>query len=140
MDHQPSRRTVLIGTGAVGAAAIAGCGAGSRSSATTVQRVAAGTEAAAIAQLADIPVGGAVVVTDGGKPVVLSQPTAGVVKAFSALCTHKGCKVVPAGALLNCPCHNSVFNAVDGSVVKGPATTPLPTVAVKVVGAAVLPA
>jgi Rieske Fe-S protein len=38
---------------------------------------------------------------------------------------------------INCPCHGSRFSITDGSVVQGPATTPLPAYPVKVSGAEV---
>ncbi|MFN8240502.1 MAG: Rieske (2Fe-2S) protein [Bacteroidales bacterium] len=46
--------------------------------------------------------------------------------ALSSVCTHQGCTVGfnPSSGNLPCPCHGSVF-ALDGSVVNGPASTPL---------------
>lgn len=41
-------------------------------------------------------------------------------KAFLMLCTHKGCDVKPAGAIMVCPCHGSEFSS-EGKVLKGPA-------------------
>jgi Rieske Fe-S protein len=72
----------------------------------------------------DIPVGGGVVFTD--KEIVVTQPTQGTFKAFSATCTHQGCTVSKvAGGTINCPCHGSKFAIADGSVVNGPATRSL---------------
>ncbi len=48
------------------------------------------------------------------------------------MCTHPGCQVAPRGAELVCPCHGSVFAAGTGAVLRGPASKPLPAVAVKV--------
>jgi ubiquinol-cytochrome c reductase iron-sulfur subunit len=50
--------------------------------------------------------------------------------AFSKLCTHAGCPVglyqAPSKQLF-CPCHQSVFDVVDGArPTSGPATRPLP--------------
>jgi Rieske Fe-S protein len=57
---------------------------------------------------------------------VVTQPAAGTFKAFSATCTHQGCKVSEvAGGTVNCPCHGSRFAVADGSVAKGPAAKPL---------------
>ncbi len=58
---------------------------------------------------------------------MVTQPTAGVFKAFSAICTHQGCLVdgVSSG-VIQCPCHGSEFNITTGAVVQGPAPTPLP--------------
>ena len=67
--------------------------------------------------------------------VLLTQPSDGVVVAFSATCTHQGCTVRPgAGTLLDCPCHGSEFDGATGAVLKGPAAEPLPAVAVAVEG------
>ncbi len=67
--------------------------------------------------------------------VVISQPTAGKFVAFSATCTHQGCTVSTiTGNTVNCPCHGSSFALADGSVVKGPATNPLPEKDIRVSG------
>lgn len=87
----------------------------------------------ALGLAADIPVGGGKVYTDA--QVVVTQPTAGQYKAFSAICTHVGCICNQvAGGTINCPCHGAKFKITDGSVVTGPATTPLATAAVTVSG------
>jgi nitrite reductase/ring-hydroxylating ferredoxin subunit len=90
----------------------------------------------ALAQLADIPVGGGKVFPE--QKVVVTQPTAGVVKAFSAVCTHQGCLVtgVEDGNIV-CPCHGSAFKLADGSVAAGPAKQALPGVTVTVSGGAI---
>jgi len=43
--------------------------------------------------------------------------------ALSRKCTHLGCKVHYSETknILECPCHQSQFNAADGGVIKGPA-------------------
>lgn len=50
--------------------------------------------------------------------------------AYSKLCTHAGCPVglfSDTDSQLLCPCHHSVFNALDGArPVQGPAPHPLP--------------
>jgi Rieske Fe-S protein len=72
--------------------------------------------------------------------LVLTQPTSGTVKAFSAVCTHKGCPVKPEGGKLHCPCHDSSFDISNGAVLAGPATSPLPPFNVKVSNGNVMPA
>jgi Rieske Fe-S protein len=62
-----------------------------------------------------------------------SDPTAGLVIALSAACTHMGCLVnwERSDRLFRCPCHGGVFSAV-GMTVTTPATirylAPLPRV------------
>ena len=93
----------------------------------------------ALGSAADIPVGGGKVYTSA--QVVVTQPTAGQYKAFSAICTHVGCICNQvAGGTINCPCHGAKFKITDGSVVAGPATTPLAGASVTVTGGEDLPA
>ena len=55
--------------------------------------------------------------------VVVTQPTAGDFKAFSATCPHQGCSVGSVkDNVITCPCHGSQFDAATGEVKKGPAT------------------
>ncbi|MFI6736217.1 Rieske (2Fe-2S) protein [Nonomuraea sp. NPDC050451] len=87
----------------------------------------------ALAKTADIPVGGGTIFKD--QKIVVTQPTSGEFKAFSAVCTHNGCTVgsVSDGVIV-CPCHNSKFAIADGSVTDGPADKPLPAQQIKVEG------
>ncbi len=135
-----TRRSVLIGAGAVGVAALTACG--SKSSSGAAKATTGAAVAGALAQLSDIPVGGAIAAKSGGKSIIISQPTAGTVAAFSAICTHMGCTVAPSsdGKELDCPCHGSKYNATTGAVIGGPAPKPLPAVPVKVVNGAVVSA
>jgi nitrite reductase/ring-hydroxylating ferredoxin subunit len=135
LEAGPCRRTVLASgalgaVGAMGAVALAGCGAGN--AATQAGSGASGAVSQAIAK-ASIPVGGGKVFPD--QQVVVTQPTAGSFKAFSAVCTHAGCVVaeVSQGAI-HCPCHGSAFDAATGAVRQGPATQPLPEKTVTVSG------
>jgi len=78
----------------------------------------------ALGLAADIPVGGGKVYQ--AAQVVVTQPTAGQYKAFSAICTHVGCICNQvANGTINCPCHGAKFKITDGSVVTGPAPTAL---------------
>jgi Rieske Fe-S protein len=80
-----------------------------------------------------VPVGGGMVYTDA--KVVVTQPSKGEYKAFSAVCTHVGCLCNQvAGGTINCPCHGSKFKITDGSVVAGPAPAPLAGKTVTVTG------
>ncbi|GAB3786230.1 Rieske (2Fe-2S) protein [Nocardioides ungokensis] len=132
-----SRRKVLVaGAGtALGAAALAACGGGGSTGSSTSAGSggASGGGSQVLAKVADVPVGGAVSATDSnGKPVIVSQPTAGDVVAFSAICTHMGCTVAPHGSELLCPCHGSTYDLATGDNTGGPAPSPLPKVSVKV--------
>jgi Rieske Fe-S protein len=84
----------------------------------------------------EVPVGQARVVDAGGQRVVVAQPAEGEFVAFSSSCTHQGTTVQSGdGLVLTCPNHGSRFDAGDGgAVVAGPATEPLPSVAVTVEG------
>ncbi|GAA5116865.1 Rieske (2Fe-2S) protein [Pseudonocardia adelaidensis] len=82
---------------------------------------------------ADVPVGGGTVFAD--QDVVVTQPAAGEFRAFSATCTHQGCKVGEVvDGTINCKCHGSKFAVEDGSVVHGPARKPLPERQISVTG------
>ncbi|MFD9126905.1 Rieske (2Fe-2S) protein [Kitasatospora sp. NPDC059571] len=140
-----SRRTLLCGAAAVlaagGAVAVTGCSSSSSSSAGSGTGGAAGTGgtgtgAASAAPVdlgaaSDVPVGGGKVYRD--QKIVVTQPTAGQYKAFSARCTHAGCIVDQVkDKQIDCPCHGSRFSITDGAVEDGPAPKPLPAYAVVV--------
>ncbi|MGW0815324.1 Rieske (2Fe-2S) protein [Streptomyces viridiviolaceus] len=130
MPHSPTRRTVLLSTGA--AALVAGCGDGGDgdSSEASASPASPGRE---LAPTSDIPVGGGRVFTD--EKVVVTQPEQGDFKAFSAVCTHQGCTVSDVrDGTINCACHDSRFRIADGSVEQGPATKPLPEERITVEG------
>jgi nitrite reductase/ring-hydroxylating ferredoxin subunit/uncharacterized membrane protein len=59
----------------------------------------------------------------------------GHVHALSDRCTHRGCLlhegVLNGDATVTCPCHGSTFR-LDGSIVKGPATSPQPSYSARV--------
>ena len=145
-----SRRGLLMGVGLVGAAGVlAACGGtdasgssdgGAAGSATDgAQSPGDGTEsakapaAAALAKTSSIPVGGGRIFKR--KKIVVTQPAKGVFKAFSSVCTHRGCAVGSvSGGTINCPCHGSKFKISDASVTAGPAKDPLPAKKIKVKG------
>ncbi|MFB7057646.1 Rieske (2Fe-2S) protein [Streptomyces vinaceus] len=71
-----------------------------------------------------VPVGGGTVLKD--EKLVVTQPTAGSFRCFTAVCTHQGCLVNKvADGTIDCPCHGSKFQITDGAVAHGPATRPL---------------
>lgn len=74
---------------------------------------------------ADVPVGGGRIFA--AQKLVVTQPTAGEFRAFSAVCTHQGCLVGSVtDSVIECPCHGSKFAISDGSVQAGPAARALP--------------
>jgi len=152
-----SRRTVLACAGAACAAVLAGCStynsnnggvAGSQpapdsTSAAPPAQAGSGSSAAAapaaLAGTSDVPVGGGKILAD--KKIVLTQPQSGEFHGFSAVCTHAGCIVGSVSdGTINCPCHGSRFNITNGSVVNGPAASPLPPVSIKVQGSSIVQA
>jgi Rieske Fe-S protein len=85
----------------------------------------------------EIPVGGGKIYT--AAKVVVTQPTRGQYKAFSAVCTHVGCIMSEvANGTIDCPCHGSEFKITTGAVVTGPAPAPLPKKQIKIVDGQVL--
>ena len=91
------------------------------------------TSSGGIATKSEVPVGGGKIIK--AEKVVVTQPTEGQFKAFSAVCTHQGCVVAEIkGEDINCTCHGSKFSIADGSVVTGPATKPLEELKVTVTG------
>ncbi len=136
-----NRRRALSGTAAValGVPVLAACGGGSDTTAT--DPAASGSDAptdgaasgTALASVSDVPVGGCFVAS--GAKVVVTQPTEGDFKAFTAVCTHQGCAVESSTeGEIPCPCHGSRFSLEDGSPISGPATAALAPVEITVDG------
>lgn len=139
------RRAILVTGGALGVAvALAACGGSSSGAAQGEPSAEGGNASSASASSAapatpevlgpatDVAVGSGVVY-DGPK-VVVTQPTEGDIRGFTAVCPHQGCLVSEvANNEILCPCHGSLFSAEDGAVINGPATTGLAGVPVAVV-------
>ena len=159
-DSLATRRGMLAGVGLVGlAGAITACSSSGSSmsaavaapatssgmGASTATSAAAsasassaaggmgGTAAGALTATSAIPVGGGKIFT--AQTTVVTQPSAGEFKVFSAVCTHMGCIVNQiADGRIDCPCHGSEYSITDGAVVAGPAPKPLPAKPFKVTG------
>ena len=120
-----------------GAAASASGGGAAPSASGGGAATTAAPAANALASTSDIPSGGGKIID--GKNIVITQPQSGSFKAFTAVCTHQGCIVASvSGGTINCPCHGSKFSIKDGSVVNGPATSPLAPVAIEVEGTSIV--
>jgi Rieske Fe-S protein len=144
---QPSRRALLAGAGATCAAMLTGCATRDDASNAGFTPAASGTAssaggsapgATALAATFQVPDGGGTIIDS--ERIVITQPQSGLFKAFTAICTHEGCFVNSvSNGTINCPCHGSKFSIQDGSVVHGPATRPLPSIAIKVEGTSIFP-
>jgi Rieske Fe-S protein len=96
--------------------------AGSTSS-TPSEAASSGSAPAAdaLTSTSDIEVGGGAIFAD--QEVVVTQPTEGEFKCFTAVCTHQGCIVASVSdGTINCDCHGSKFSIETGDVEQGPAT------------------
>ena len=160
-----SRRSLLACAGAACAAALAGCttynanngginggqaaqsssapaasaGGSAAGSAGASSGAAASSGPVVLAKTSDIPVGGGKILTD--RKIVITEPQSGTFKAFTAVCTHQGCIVdTVSGGTINCPCHGSKFSIANGSVVNGPAPSPLAPVSIEVQGTSIVQA
>jgi thiosulfate dehydrogenase [quinone] large subunit len=95
------------------------------------------TSGVEISSTSAISVGDALAFTDQtqGIPAFCVHKSADEFVAFSAICTHAGCTVGfdRSATEFVCPCHGSVYNALTGAVIQGPAPLPLPAISVKVV-------
>ena len=91
--------------------------------------------AVTLGKVGDIPAGSAAAFQIEGKQISVANVD-GRLFAFDDACTHRGCSLATGslkGTSLTCPCHGSVFQVTDGSVINGPATRPLLTYDVEVV-------
>ena len=121
-----TRRSALMGvsTAAVGVS-LAACGDGGSA-----------TDAPAVdVKIPTSKVGVGSGYVDTKNSVVVTQPSKGQFKAFSSVCTHRGCQVSPPqGGIITCACHGSQFDASTGEVKAGPAQQGLGARTVKVEG------
>jgi Rieske Fe-S protein len=117
-----NRRQALAGAATVGIGlpVLAACGGGDGSAPGAGDASGGGP----LTSTGDIEVGGGTIFPND--QVVVTQPTAGEFKCFTAVCTHQGCIVSSvADGEIHCQCHGSAFSIEDGSVLNPPATRPL---------------
>lgn len=144
----PARRTVLRGAATLGvlgaSGALAACGGGDEGDEVTSEgntgdttsgdttsggstsggSTSGGSSGGGFAKTTEIEVGSGKIYPK--EKVVVTQPTMGTYKAFSAECTHQGCVVSQITSKgINCGCHGSQFSLSDGSVQRPPAEKPL---------------
>ena len=130
------------GTASAGTRALSGAGSGMArhhrrtaapsSRASTQDTTGGGSQsvpagAVRIGSAGSLAPGGAATFNDPqtGATDIVVRHSDGSLSAMSAICTHAGCEVAYQGGVLYCPCHGSQFSAQNGSVLQGPASTPL---------------
>ncbi len=118
--HLDRRTLAGLATLGLGLPVLAACSGDDGSAAVDT----GGSSGGALSASSEIAVGGGTIFPD--EQVVVTQPTEGQFKCFTAVCTHQGCLVSSVSdGDINCDCHGSAFSIDDGSVVNGPATRPL---------------
>ena len=124
LTDQTTRRAVLGGVAAVGAGALlAACGSDEPTNSTDGGGDStSGGDApsgGALATTDEVPVGGGTVFQK--EKIVVTQPTEGDFKAFTAVCTHQKCTLAElVEDKVHCNCHGSEFSIATGKNVTGP--------------------
>jgi 3-phenylpropionate/trans-cinnamate dioxygenase ferredoxin subunit len=89
-----------------------------------------------VAKVGEIPEGGVKIVRLEDQSVAVFN-VGGAFYAMDDICTHDGGPLAEGtleGDIIECPRHGAKFNVRTGAVVCLPATAPVPTYAVRVVG------
>jgi Rieske Fe-S protein len=130
-----NRRIVFQGLGALGVAvALAGCAGDDGGDKDGDEGGGNDVESGAELTTTDqVPVGGGIVLTD--QKVVVTQPSKGEFKAYTAVCTHQQLLVTSVeDGVIHCDNHGSEYDAATGDVSRGPAPSALAAVAITVDG------
>ena len=87
------------------------------------------------AKLSELPVNSGKIFRFGARPGIVLRTQDGVVRAFSAVCTHLNCTVQYRPEFQNiwCACHNGVYD-LQGKNISGPPPRPLEAYKVDVAG------
>jgi nitrite reductase/ring-hydroxylating ferredoxin subunit len=138
-----SRRAVIasaVGVSAVTALAACAPQATVEPGATESEAPAENASAAVeVCKTTDIAVGSGKKFDVSGTPFLITHPSQDVFRGFSAICTHAGFVMNNfSNSEIICDNHGAVYNADDGSVIKGPAQRALGKITVEVQGDAVL--
>lgn len=125
-DTCVGRRAVLRGAAVAAGAAVVGASAG--------EAGAAGRPWVTVCRLRAVPLGsGTFVQVTGGFWVVVTRPARGQVRAFDGRCPHQGGQLEDfPRRLIECTTHGSQFRLRTGALVRGPATTGLTRLEVRV--------
>lgn len=80
-------------------------------------------------KVSEIPAGGGVTTSIGGRPVAVYN-SGEELTVLENVCTHMGCETGwnSLEQTWDCPCHGSRYHA-GGAVLRGPAQAPLPPLA-----------
>lgn len=116
---------------------LAGCAAAEETATPVASETQAATSGAImLAMVNEVPVGsGTKFPVDEMLTVLVTQPTEGNFKAFSATCTHSGCIVNGVEETdIVCGCHGARFDSESGMVLAGPAKTALGRIPVEIRG------
>lgn len=116
------RRTFLAVSGMAAVTPCLGCGGGGGDVAVLTEDFDL-----RLADHPDLATTGETVFVDAGlrRPLAVTLVAPGEYVVTATECTHEGCGVTRSGEGLSCPCHGSRF-ALDGTVERGPAGSPLP--------------
>ncbi|MFD9458742.1 Rieske (2Fe-2S) protein [Streptomyces sp. NPDC059985] len=126
-----ARRTVLT-AGMVGLSGtiLGACGSKNASegeggvSAAPKSSAAADANGEPLLASSEVPVGGGIILPK--QKLVVTQPTSGSFRCFSAVCTHARCLLNKVeNGTIDCPCHGSKFSIDTGTATQGPATEAL---------------
>ena len=124
------RRALMLPASAVAAGGIAACAPEGEGFGTSQPVRAEDGEV----DMAEVPENASTLVNFGGQQpfALLVRGSGEDITAYSGYCTHNGCALRQDEMELDCPCHGSRFDAANGEVLAGPATTHLPEISVTV--------